>query len=184
MRKAEKKHRGRGRLEAGRVRNEPGASPFAVAPSKATTPVEPPPDPEVAERATRRSFTAEFKRQVLAEADACIEPGQSGALLRRHGLYSSHRTSWRLQREQGALAGLSPRKRGRKAGAKNPLAETVVRLERALERTTRRAERAERLLELQKKVAELLGETLPAEEELLEADRRGLPIPPATRRRL
>jgi transposase-like protein len=135
------------------------------------------PDPEVAPP-RRRSFTAEFKRQVLAEADACTEPGEIGALLRRHGLYSSHLTEWRRQRDEGALSGLAPKKRGRKAAAKNPLAAEVARLQRELAKANARAKRAEGLVELQKKLAALLGEEIPSEEELLEAQRKGLPLPP------
>src|SRR3989304_3061016 len=75
----------------------------------------PPPDPEVAERAARRRFTAEYKRRVLQEADACAGAGGLGGLLRRAGLDSSHLTTWRRQREQGTLAALSPKKPGRPA---------------------------------------------------------------------
>ena len=122
------------------------------------------PDPEVVEGPARRRFTAEFKRRVLAEADACAgEPGGIGALLRRHGLYSSHLVTWRHQRDAGELAGLTPKKRGRKPAPKNPLADRVARLERDLARATARAERAERLVELQKKLAELMGDTLPTD---------------------
>src|SRR5688572_30829995 len=118
-------------------------------------------DSEVSERPARRTFTAEFKRQVLAEVDAATEPGEVGAVLRRHGLYSSHLVDWRRARDKGALAGLTPRKRGRKPAAVNPLAAENARLERENRKLLARAERAERLLELQKKMAELLGETLP-----------------------
>jgi len=131
----------------------------AVAP-KSPAPSVPVVDSEVA-LPRRRSFSAEFKLQILAEADACTESGEVGALLRRHGLYSSHLTDWRRQRDEGALTALAPRKRGRKTAAKNPLAAEVARLEREVKRLTARAERAERLVELQKKVAELFGETLP-----------------------
>jgi transposase len=72
------------------------------------------PDPEVVPQAKRRRFNAEYKVRILEEADACSEPGEIGALLRREGLYSSHLTTWRRQREQGHLEGLSPKKRGRK----------------------------------------------------------------------
>jgi transposase-like protein len=135
----------------------------------------------VAERAARRSFTAEFKRQVLAEADAAAETGEIGAVLRRHGLYSSHLVTWRHQRDAGELAGLAPKKRGRKPRPKNELAEEVAKLQRELARTTARAERAERLVELQKKLAELLGETLPSEETLLAE--QAPPAPTASRPR-
>jgi len=141
-------------------KEEPKATPpLEVVP--AARPPAPAPDPEVPATARRRSFTAEFKRQVLAEADACAEPGELGALLRRYGLYSSHLTTWRHQRDAGELAGLAPRKRGRKLQPRNELAGEVARLERENRQLTARAERAERLVVLQKKVAELLGDPLP-----------------------
>jgi len=140
----------------------------------------PPPDPEVPTKATRRRFTAEYKRRILRDADNA-KPGELGALLRREGLYSSHLTTWREQRHRGELAGLAPRQRGRRPAPKNLLAGEVAKLQRELAMATARAERAERLLELQKKVAELLGETLPPPAELMplaEEDR-----PARTRRR-
>jgi transposase-like protein len=120
-----------------------------------------PPVSEEVAAPRRRSFTAEFKRQVLAEVDACREAGEIGAVLRRHGLYSSHLAEWRRARDEGALSGLAPKKRGRKAAARNPLAEENAKLQRENQKLLARAERAERLLELQKKVAELFGEPLP-----------------------
>lgn len=133
--------------------------------------------------ARRRTFTAEFKREVVAAADACTKPGELGALLRRHALYSSHLTEWRRLRDEGALAGLGARQRGRKPAVVNPLAAENARLEREVKRLTARAERAEGLVAVQKKLAELLGEELPSEEELLKAERRGLPIPPSRKKR-
>jgi len=115
------------------------------------------PDPEVVERPVRRTFTAEFKRRVVEEAAACREPGEVGALLRRHGLYSSHLVTWRRQWKAGALAGLAPRKRGRKAPATNPLAAQVAKLEREKARVEQRLKQAETIIEFQKKVSELLG---------------------------
>ena len=112
---------------------------------------------EVVAKATRRRFTAEYKRRILREAEACTEPGAIGALLRREGLYSSHLTKWRAQRERGALAGLTPKKRGPTPKPKNPLADKVAALERVVSREKARADRAEALVELQKQVAELLG---------------------------
>ena len=136
-------------------------APAALAPAaKAPGPPVAQPSEEVA-GPRRRTFTAEFKREVLAEADACTESGAVGALLRRHGLYSSHLTEWRRLREEGALSGLAPKKRGRRASLKNPLTEENAKLQRENQRLLARAERAERLLDLQKKVAELFGETLP-----------------------
>ena len=119
------------------------------------------PEVEVLAKASRRRFTAEYKRKILQEADACTEPGAIGALLRREGLYYSHLTTWRAQRERGELAGLTPKKRGPAPKPPNPLAAKVVALEREVTRYKVRAERAEALVELQKKVAELLGTPLP-----------------------
>ncbi len=116
---------------------------------------------EVMAKATRRRFTAEYKLKILREADACTEPGAIGALLRREGLYSSHLTTWRAQRRTGELGGLAPKKRGPAPKAKNPLAAKVVALEREVTRQRARADRAEALVDLQKKVSELLGIALP-----------------------
>jgi transposase len=129
------------------------------------------PPTEVKPKATRRRFTAEYKARIVREADACTEPGEIGALLRREGLYTSHLSKWREQAARGEIAGLTPRKRGPKAKAKNPLEPRVHELEREVARLRKRAERAERLVELQKKVAEMFGETLP-DEEIEEANRR------------
>jgi len=115
------------------------------------------PSPEVLEKPVRRRFTAEYKRKILAEADACTEPGMLGGLLRREGLYSSHLTTWRRQRDEGALAGLTPKRRGRKARAKNPLAEEVTRLERENERLKEQLRQAELIIDVQKKVSEMLN---------------------------
>lgn len=112
---------------------------------------------EVTAKARRRQFTAEYKRRVLAEADACTKAGEIGALLRREGLYSSHLVEWRRSRDRGALAGLAPKKRGPGTKVPHPLERKVVELERQIKRLTWRAERAEGLVEVQKKVAELLG---------------------------
>jgi transposase len=120
---------------------------------------------EVTAKARRRQFTAEYKRKVLAEAEACTKPGEIGALLRREGLYSSHLVEWRRARDSGALAGLAPRKRGPAAKVPHPLERKVAELEREVARATRRAERAEGLVELQKKVSELLGIQLPKPDE-------------------
>ncbi len=116
-------------------------------------------------KATRRRFSAEYKLKILREAEACTQPGEIGALLRREGLYSSNLTTWREQRERGELLGLTPKKRGPAPKAKNPLAAKVVALEREVTRQKARAERAEALVELQKKVAELLGTPLPRNSE-------------------
>lgn len=117
----------------------------------------PPVDPEVLERPVRRRFTAEYKLGVLREVEGCGEPGQVGALLRREGLYSSHLTEWRRQRERGALAGLAPKKRGRVSPARHPLATRVAELERENTQLQRRLEQAETIIDVQKKLSALLG---------------------------
>ena len=114
------------------------------------------PDPQVVESPRRRHFTPEFKLQVLVEADQCTEFGAIGALLRRYGLYSSHLTTWRRERDAGALAQLG-KKRGRKPRDQNPLAPRLVQLERENARLQHRLKQAETIIEVQKKVSELLG---------------------------
>jgi len=120
---------------------------------------------EVAAKATRRRFTAEYKRAILAEADACKEFGALGALLRREGLWSSHLSVWRAQRMRGELMGLTPKKRGPKTRVKSPLDRRVDELERENAKLLKRAERAEALIEVQKKLSELWGVTLPTLED-------------------
>jgi len=105
-------------------------------------------------KATRRRFTSEYKFKVLREADACRKPGEIGALLRREGLYTSHLCQWRKQRGKGELF---EKKRGPAPKEKNPLAAKVAALEKETRRLKARAERAEALVELQKKVSEILG---------------------------
>lgn len=112
---------------------------------------------EVVAKATRRRFSAEYKLKILRAAEACTQPGEIGALLRREGLYASNITTWRAQQRTGALAGLAQKKRGPVPAAKNPLAATVAAQEKEIVRLTARAERAEALVALQKKVSELLG---------------------------
>jgi len=113
-----------------------------------------PPDPEVPEKAKRRRFSAEYKLAILREVDACTEPGQIGALLRRERLYSSHLVDWRRQRDTGALEALA-RKRGPKPA--DPARVEVERLRRANERLAKRLAQAEKIIEIQGKVSELLG---------------------------
>lgn len=111
-------------------------------------------DPEVVPRAKRRQFTAEYKRRILAEAEACRKPGEIGALLRREKLYSSHLTRWRQQQTAEGLSGLSPQKRGRKS---DPQAEEVARLQQENERLRAQLEQAELIMDVQKKLSQLLG---------------------------
>ena len=117
----------------------------------------PEPDPEVSEKARRRRFSAAYKLRVVEAADACSEPGEIGALLRREGLYSSHLSKWRQQRDAGALAGLRPKKRGRKARPVNPQAKRIADLERENQRLQRKLEQAETIIEVQKKLSLILG---------------------------
>ena len=117
---------------------------------------EPAEEPEVVAKAQRRRFTAEYKRRIVREADRCTT-GAIGALLRREGLYSSHLTTWRAARDRGELEGLAPKKRGPKAPPPDPRDKQLVEQARETARWKKRAERAEALVEVQKKVAALLG---------------------------
>ena len=114
------------------------------------------PDPEVVVKAQRRRFTAEYKRRILQEADACTQHGEIGALLRREGLYSSHLNTWRQQRQRGELQGLTPAKRGRKA---DPQAAEIARLQRETARLKVQLERAELIIDVQKKFLKILDES-------------------------
>ncbi len=118
------------------------------------------PNPEVPEKRQRRQYTAACKKRILEEADRCAEPHQVGALLRREGLYSSNLTTWRRQREAGTLAGLKPRKRGRKAKPGNPLKKQNEALKRENSRLNDKLRKAEIIIDVQKKVSELLGISL------------------------
>lgn len=115
------------------------------------------PSPEVLEKPIRRRFTAEYKAKIVAEADACTEMGQVGELLRREGLYSSHLSTWRRQRDEGGLAGLEPKRRGRKPKAKNPLVDENERLRRENRRIKEKLRQAELIIDVQKKVSEMLS---------------------------
>ena len=117
------------------------------------------PDPEVVPRARRKRFSAEYKLRILEEVDACSEPGQIGALLRREGLYSSHLTTWRRQRAESQLAGLSPKRRGRRPSVDERLAKESAALKRENQRLQMRLQQAETIIEVQKKLSGLLGLT-------------------------
>jgi transposase len=124
------------------------------------------PDPEVVPKARRRQFTAKYKLRVLEEAERCTERGQIGELLRREGLYSSHLSKWRQQRARGQLQGLAPKKRGRKG--QDPSVAELARLRRENERLRVQLEQAEIIIDVQKKLAQLLG--LPNETESDESE--------------
>lgn len=123
------------------------------------------PNPEVQDKAVRRRFTAEYKLRILTLADACTEPGSLGALLRREGLYASNLNTWRHQRERGVLSALTPKKRGRKESVEGPLVRENEKLRRENERITKRLRQAEVIIDVQKKVSQILGIPLSAPEE-------------------
>lgn len=120
---------------------------------------------EVTEKAKRRAFTAEYKRRIVKEAEACKGPGEIGALLRREGLYSSHLTTWRQARDRGELApGAATKKRGPKAAPVDPRDKKIAEMERQIAKLTTRAERAEAIAEIQKELAALFGRPFPSQE--------------------
>ena len=119
------------------------------------------PETEVLAKAQRRRFTAEYKRRILKEAARCMRPGEIGALLRREGLYSSALTAWRTARERGELAGLTPKKRGPWARRGDLRDRKIAAQEREIAQWRARAQRAEALVEIQKKFSEMVGAPLP-----------------------
>lgn len=138
--------------------------------ARATTPMA----PASPERPKRRTFTAEYKQRILREADGALASGADGAvgeLLRREGLYSSHLTEWRRQRDAGERAGLTPQKRGRKQ-TRNAQSIEVARLEQRIAQLETQLQKAETIIDVQKKLSLLLGVTLPAptEEDFARAD--------------
>lgn len=126
------------------------------------------PDPEVTDKAMRRRFSAKYKISILQQADVCAESGGIGALLRREGLYSSNLNTWRRQRDEGTLAALTPKQRGRKATAADPVALENEQLRKDNVRLAKRLKQAELIIDVQKKVSQLLGITLasPPESEI------------------
>ena len=112
-------------------------------------------------KATRRRFTAAYKKRVLGEADACKERGELGALLRREGLYSSHLCAWRQALERGGQAALEAKRPGPTAKAHDERDKHIAMLERDKRRLEKRLAEAEAIIDIQKKVSLLLGITLP-----------------------
>jgi len=153
-------------LSAGRSEDERSETERSAADSKAggDRAVAVHPDPEVVAKAKRRRFTADYKQQILAKADAAAEHGGIGALLRREGLYSSHLGKWRRERAASIRQGLEPRKRGPKT-KRNPLAEENQKLQRANDRLTEQLRKAEIVIDVQKKVGALLGWPIPDPEQ-------------------
>lgn len=140
------------------ARRASGVSPSAA--PLAPVGAESAPETEVVAKPKRRRFTAEYKRRIVREADRCTTPGAIGALLRREGLYSSSLTTWRAARDRGELDGLAPKRRGPKGVPPDPRDKKIAEQERELGKWRKRAERAEALVEVQKKVAALLGTPL------------------------
>jgi transposase-like protein len=126
-------------------------------------------DTEVVTLPKRRHFTAEYKLRVVRAADACREPGEVGALLRREGLYSSHLASWRQAVAKGSLGALTPRRRGPKAKVVDLSAKRIAQLERENERLKKRLDEAETIIAFQKKLAEILR---PQDDEPKNSERR------------
>jgi transposase len=116
-----------------------------------------PPDPEVVPVAMRRRFTAQEKLRILEEANQCSEPGAIGALLRREGIYSSYLSRWRRAQERGQLQALSAKNRGPKPANDKALVEEVDQLRQEKERLQGRLAQAEAIIEIQKKLSQLLG---------------------------
>lgn len=139
-------------------RSEPGraggASPAAGEPvgSRDGTP-----DPEVPAKRKFRRYTAAYKLKVLREVDLCTQPGETGSLLRREGLYSSLLSSWRRQREAGQLDGLAGKKRGHRGASSDKQSAEIKRLLRETQHLARKLRQAELVIDIQKKASELLG---------------------------
>jgi transposase len=148
---------------------EGGRSPTGVPPATAAAATggpaagngKPIPDTAVLEKPVRRRFTAEYKLRILQEAERSTASGQLGAMLRREGLYSSLLSTWRRQRDEGTLAGLTPKRRGRKASPDAPVIAENDRLRRENQRLTAKLRQAETIIEVQKKLSEILGIPLP-----------------------
>lgn len=123
------------------------------------------PDPEVVGRAVRRRFTAAYKQRILAEVDAAAGTGEIGRILRREGIYSSQLAAWRKSRADSERAALAPRKRGPKPAPTNPLQAENTQLKSEMARLQKKLRTAELMIDLQKKVSQILGITLPVLDE-------------------
>ena len=115
------------------------------------------PDPEVVAKPTRRRFTVEYKLRIVREAESRREPGAIGALLRREGLYSTHLSAWRRERDRGALETLRARRRGRTPDPTQELRQQIAALEAEKQRLQERLRQAEAIISAQKKLSEILG---------------------------
>ena len=135
--------------EAGAAMNGGRRPTIVAAPASAS--------PELSDRPRRRTFTAKDKLRILADIDRAAETRGIGSILRREGLYSSTLSEWRRQRDAGAFSALVPGKRGPRTAELNPLSAEVAALQRNNARLTQRLARAEAVIDIQKKVAALLG---------------------------
>ncbi|MEJ2737937.1 MAG: transposase [Anaerolineae bacterium] len=126
------------------------------------------PDPEVVPTAKRRRFTAKEKLRILEEADACTEPGELGALLRREGIYSSYLSRWRRARDRGQLRALSSKKRGPKPPANSEMKREMGELQRENERLQARLAQAEAIISTLS-ISSRLGKTRSKKLQLQEA---------------
>ena len=161
---ADKKYDRRGLQDTQRVTALPaGESPQGAASRRSAVIV--PPNPEVLATPTRRRFTAADKLRILTLADACTAVGSLGALLRAEGLYASNLTTWRRQRTEGVLSALTPQKRGRKVSPQYPLRTENALLRKENVRLSTRLKQAELIIDVQKKVSEILGIPLATPEE-------------------
>lgn len=123
----------------------------------------PPPDPEVEVKTARRRFTTRYKLSILEQADRCQHPGEIGALLRREGLYSSHLSTWRRLRREGALQGLSPQQRGPKPNVAAAEQREIARLQKQVAKLEDELDKAHTIIDVQKKLSALLS-TIPKDE--------------------
>jgi transposase len=135
------------RSESARSGSEPNTGPADTSGSGSN---------ETVERPRRRTFTAEYKSQILGEVDAC-EPGAIGTLLRREGLYSSHLCHWRKERDAGGLAALAPRRRGPALLAGTAERKEIEKLKKDVAMLEHRLHQAQLIIEFQKKVHDVLG---------------------------
>ena len=123
------------------------------------------PDPEVVAKATRRRFTAEYKLRILREIESQREVGAIGAVLRREGLYSTHLSAWRRERDRGALDALGRRRRGRQPDPSHGWRQRIAELETERDRLQERLRQAEAIITAQKKLSEILGPPLAPRDE-------------------
>ena len=155
-------HQSKVPMQTSHIPPDPGASQGARratvdAPGSAPQPVAPGSDTEVVARARRRTFTNADKRRILRAADLCTQPGEVGALMRREGVYSSSLSTWRRQREATELGALAPKQRGPKADPARIDAHILAQVTRERDRLRVELDKAQLVIEVQKKVTALLG---------------------------